>query len=250
MNLLQNQITEMSEQLELLDSSNENKVAMHEFAVIIERLHPVREELLSQKDSRMLLGNLPPGHQIEKLTVDGIAQAESVQFLLDKFVGVWDEKNYEAREDDSLDNARLAIDTLARDLSSLNSQTWDKWLGHLAARFETADAALDSQKDVSGLQDVVQKFREKRDLFRELTNSIPDDSDIIDEISSLVDELEILRSKMDFDLPEEVKVFFEKISDQFAGYQVALTFLTPEVIQWLSDKGELKNFTVRRKGMY
>ena len=40
MNLLQNQITEISEQLELLNSSNENKVAMHEFAVIIERLHP------------------------------------------------------------------------------------------------------------------------------------------------------------------------------------------------------------------
>ena len=250
MNPLQNQIAELEKLLVVLQSSGENKITMQEYASIIGSMDPVRGNLKEKYTSREILGGLPGNRALIGLNEEESEQLKISQTVIGEFIHLWNELDYKSRQDDILDNAKQVIDKLNSKIEITNKDAWNEWIGDLLERFEVVDAALDSQNDVPSLRHVISEYRSKRDEFRKLTSSIPDDASIIEQISSLTDTLESLRGKMIFNLPEAVKKFFEYLSDPARGHQFPLVLLTKDVIQWLDKNNELINYVVKRKGVY
>ena len=249
MNLLQKQITEMQDQLNALTASSENKIAIEEYAVIIDTLNPVGEQAKIQYKDRVVLGNLPGDSALIMLTDNETDHLYAAQSIINEFIGLWNELDYKVRQGDILLETKQAVEKLNNDLQETNRKAWSEWLNELAARFETADAALDSQKDIPGLQQIVHEYRTNQRIFNDLKLQIPSDKSVINEILSLTESLENLLKKMDFDLPKAVKIFFERINNPEYGYQFPLELLTVEVIEWLKSNNELRSYMVKRKGM-
>jgi hypothetical protein len=82
--------------------------------------------------------------------------------------------------------------------------------------------------------------------FDGMTKNMPSDDKDIAAVRSLAEDLRNLSSQMEHDIPDAVRVFFEHAADINNGASINL--LTPEVIDYLTEKDALENFVVKRSG--
>ncbi len=247
MNLMQKQMSELTEQFDTLLSSSENKIILDEYNVISSHLDDIEITLSSSYSERKNLENLPDGFSVNDLNNEEKEQYDIANTCVHDFSLKWHELDYEVRQGNTLDDMKLSLEKLVNLISVRNKSIWSSWVADLQTSFDIVDSVLETHENIPSFKSSIKSYRIKKNLFEESVKSIALDKKSIDEHIVLVEELRDLKESMDFDLPQDVKEFFKKISNIRFGTVVTLKDLTPDVIEWLTNNNALDNYVIKPK---
>jgi hypothetical protein len=250
---LMKQIEEAHTQLQLLNDGDENNNAIKAYEIFINKFVPVIGKLEDACNKRSLLKAIPIDMLQEHMQTsdnmkDGVTSTSGLlKILEDK----WNIIDYKITQDDSLDNCVQSIKTLTKLITDTNKLVWQTWSNQLFDSFNITDAELSSIEHIDKYKVIYTTFKNGRTSFKEKTLNLPTEVSQIDELQVLANQLQLLIKDIDFDIPEEVKVFFDHIYNPICGNKAPLTLLTPEVLQWIESNNESANFSVgRSSGKY
>jgi hypothetical protein len=132
-----------------------------------------------------------------------------------------------------------------------NKLVWQTWSNQLFDSFNITDAELSSIEHIDKYKVIYTAFKNGRNSFKEKTLNLPTEVSQIDELQVLANQLQLLIKDIDFDIPEEVKVFFDHINNPICGNKAPLKLLTPEVLKWIESNNESAHFSIgRSSGKY
>jgi hypothetical protein len=246
MSRLLQEIEELSSQLEQVIDTSEHRFAIKESELVLAIIGPLVERISRQVSERELIARLPDDMAIEQISDAELEILQGVSLNLDLLKEQWLELDYKVRQSSKLDDSRQSLDNFINLLKYNNSVHWEGWCEELLSRFDVPEVALQTQVNVPGLDTLYRQYKSKYSQFKSLTNNLPTQFASIETISTITDDLSVLVTQMDFDLPSDVKKLFEALNKAFNNYQVPLSMLTPEVLKWLIEQGELDNFVVKR----
>lgn len=244
---LQSEVLELKDQLEAFKLTSENADAIKGYQEILEQLTDLPHELESNVQKALIVrhANLK-GPLSNKLTETELEHFNTTTKSLKLFIEHWEEEDYNARQEDFLENFGIAVKSLTKNMKETNWGLWANWTNGLRSSFAVEEYLLDAQRGLDAVEERRNEFKIKRDIFEEKSKRIPDDITAIVEIRGLVESLKELMSQMDHELPDEVKKFFESMSGIGGGAPISL--LTPSVIEYLRENKALDNFVVQRPG--
>jgi len=250
MTLLLEQIKDLEEQLNVLVSGSENREAVDDYVRILQKINPLVAKFTETVSQRSVLMRLPNDNFTSDFLPSELEKISNVRVNTNLFDENFKEKDHKISQGDDLSNLCDSISGFIVILSSNNEQSWSSWIQSLASSIDISESLLREQENIPHLIEICEQYRNKMTSFNVLIVKIPSDEKTIFAISELVDELKELIRKMDFELPEEVKVFFKLIQSYIDRNEVPLSMLSNEVLQWLRERGELDRFVVKRKGIY
>lgn len=253
---LMQQIDEVNLQLDLLVDGDENRIAIDAYENLFKKFVPVIKKLEDNCAKRTLIKGIPPDdlelHEqffdLLKGNLDiTIVALNALNILEEK----WTKDDHKVIQDDSFDNSIQSINTLTKALADTNKLIWDAWCSQLLDSFNITDAELSSIEHIDKYNVIFTTFKNGRTSFKEKTLNLPTKAYQIDELQSLANQLQLLIKDIDFDIPEEVKVFFDHINNPICGNKAPLKLLTPEVLKWIESNNESAHFSIgRSSGKY
>jgi len=245
---LTQQITDIDTQLDLLVAGDENRVAIKEYEKFFEQFFPVVRKLADSCEKIKVLKNIPNDsldREVELIShfKNHVVTTKSVlRILAEK----WLEDDYTVTQDDSFDNAIQSIKSLTKGMMELNKVAWKAWCDHLLENFNVTDAELASIEKIDRYKDIHNTFVQERMSFELKASNLPVDEVQISELESMSNRLQELIKDIDFNIPVEVKLFFDHLNSPIYGKKAALSLLTPEVMKWIEDNNEIGSFSITR----
>lgn len=136
------------------------------------------------------------------------------------------------------------LETATRDLTSTLVSTWK---AHRQSVFagETPSQIRSKLARTSDNDEALQKYELSYTRLREAFDNLPADAQAITATAKIADDLERIAKGFNFDVPAEVKQFLEAV---LSVKGASLSFLTPEVLNWLRDSGGIDNYSVKATG--
>lgn len=246
----------LNEQIALLDAQLQLNQQAHNARHILEQYELIRTPLFNANSSldtmykRSLLLRELPGDYSQKMAYseDVRRTAKSALSAIGTFAARWQSEDYESRQGNELSVATNSLNNLISSGSVEVEQCWQSWRESLESLVALEDLLLESQRNIPGLEEIYKAFVKNRQEFRALVAKFPKDVSDIKRLEQLSDTLQKLRDQMQFDLPQEVAIFFKQL-DSLAR-KVSLSTMTPEVFEWLRSHNLLDAYVVSRKGTY
>ena len=242
------QIEDVTLELELIVAGDENRVAIEAYAIFFEKFVPIIGKLDESCRKRNVLKDIPKEfleqqlQSINEFNEDLSSTLATLSILEEK----WIEEDYKVTQDDSFDNTIQSIKGLTKSIVEVNKTVWQTWCGHLLDSFNVTDAELNSIEKIDKYIDTYNEFVRQRTSFKSKVLNLPTEACQIKELQDISDRLLILMQGIDFNIPEEVKIFFDYINDAIKGKKAPLSLLTPEVLKWIQDNNEINSFSITR----
>lgn len=248
MTLLSEQINEVKIQLELITAGDENRVAIAAYEKFLNQFLPIVGKLEDNSQKKNILKNIP------QLFLDSYTQEQadlntclnSATASLNALKLKWQQDDYKVVQDDSFDNTVQAISSLLEKILEQNKALWQEWCEHLSTSFNITEAELKSIEHVNKYQIIRDAFLKERKNFQRLSKYERLEEGSIENLKKLSFQLENLIKDIDFDIPEEVKLFFESLNDFTHKNKAPLSLLTSEVLKWIKDNNETASFSIMR----
>jgi hypothetical protein len=242
---LEQQIQSLRSQQQLSESSSqaENKIA--ECNAIRERFSVTAMNLSMLIDKIVVLKGLPADAPV-LIRVDEESQRQIVKasISLRSCIEVWEQLKAAARQDDSLDNAKVALESLATQLEGKVDSCWKAWMDSLRERSLVLPSVLDSQKDIPGRADLCRSYIAWQKEFTTLEKKGAFSAGDINTLLDLTKKMQVVSSELEDSLPDSVKSFFKLFRDGW----LPLSAMSFEVFEWLQKNDLLGHFLIRRKG--
>lgn len=166
------------------------------------------------------------------------------QYLLDKVKNVWKSKKENLRQDESFSDLLSHLEVCCNELKDHLHQNWCKYVESWKVGFDVPQTLLREIANIPGQTELCSAYSDLLLKFNQLVKSLPQQKETLGLIEKYVEQLTELKSKMQFDIPENVKSFFANF--KYSTDTVSLHLLTPEVFQWLYNKQLLNSFSVQR----
>lgn len=171
---------------------------------------------------------------------------ETLILKFDIFRKEWEMIGYEIQQKESYSNARELLDSLVKTLKENNTLHWNSWLQILEAEIKIEDEFLDKQKHNPSQKENYDTFKKQLSLFKTKINERDKSTQLAHEILDLASELVTIKANFDLsDFPEDVEKFFKSVDSKYET--ATLEYLTPAVLEWITDHNYLNNFKVERK---
>ena len=171
---------------------------------------------------------------------------ETLILKFDIFREEWETLGYEVQQKESYTNVREFLSLLVKNLKENNTLHWGCWLRMLEAEIKIEDEFLDKQKHNPSQKATYDAFNQKLSLFKTKVNERDKSNQLAQEIYNLASELTSIKANFDLsDFPEDVEKFFKSVDSKYET--ATLEYLTPEVLEWITDHNYLNNFKVERK---
>lgn len=249
METLNKQIALLEEQLQLNQKADDARHILGEYKAIFDPLSKVDSSLKTVLDYYKTLQVLPEDAP-KKMAFSGEVKdaAKKTIFILKAFTERWKKEEHEARQGNDLANAKQSLESLSLFCQGEVERCWLGWVNFLESLVRLEEVLLQSQKNIPGMEEIFSGFVKARSRFRELVEELPTDPDVIYELKILREKMIKLKGKMNFDLPQDVSIFFKDLD--IYNSKVSLSSLTPGVLKWLSENNMLGEFVVSRKGKY
>ena len=94
--------------------------------------------------------------------------------------------------------------------------------------------------------ELIQNFKVEYERFRQVQKAMPITTEVLDDIETIGSNLQEIIKKVDFDVPDEVKNFFNGIENGGAG----LDLLNETVINYLRENNMIADFKIFKTGVY
>ncbi|MGE6384756.1 hypothetical protein ACQKEN_03665 [Pseudomonas sp. NPDC078416] len=242
---LEQQIQSLRSQLQLSQSSSQAENQIIDCNAIRERFIVVAATLRTLVDKIVVLRNLPADAP-EFIRVDEDIQRQVIKATasLTSCIGVWEQLKAAARQDDSLDNSKMVLDSLAIQLESKVDSCWRGWVASLRERSLVLPSVLESQKDIPGRGDLCRSYIGWQKEFAILEKAGPSSVENIITLQDLAKKMQAVSSELEDTLPDSVRNFFKLFRDGW----LPLSAMSSEVFEWLQKGDLLGHFLIRRKG--
>jgi hypothetical protein len=245
---LMQQIEEVNLELELIVDGDENRVAIDAYENFFEKFVPIIRKLDDSCTKRTVLKAIPKdpleqqGQSIDNLKGDLVATIGALNILEEK----WKKDDYKVTQDDSFDNSIQSIKGLTKTIMDTNKIVWKTWCDHLLDGFNITDAELSSIEKIDKYKDTYNEFVKERASFKSKASDLPTVVNQIEDLQGLSNRLQMLIKDIDFNIPAEVKIFFDYINNAINGNKAPLKLLTPEVLKWIETNNEMTSFSIIR----
>jgi hypothetical protein len=264
MNTLKSQVEKLQSQINLSSNAQENETIIEANSNVLKRLSKSLNELSSNqaKFSVMPLISTYDDQLLPSLGVDDsngylmtesseLALGDDVRILLENakevvslFSDKWQEENYKAQQDDSLNDSIVGLRDFTRIISGLNDRYWNKWIVSLEKDFFEEEVVLERQIDL-GKKEVYEKYNSLKGRFNVEKASKDINSGLVSSLVSLKDQLANLLDQMNTsDLPEGVAKFLKEVRSPYST--TTLQLLTPTVLEWLTKQDLLSTYKISR----
>lgn len=247
MSSLEQKVYALREQFELNSSAGELRTAIDDCQDIYERFVPLSERLdLLQRQSSSI-GALPDdAPELLDLKAEFKEQISTALTSLGFFFEVWRKNKQFSRQDDSLENSRVALENLVVRLESKIGSCWKKWTEQLYSQCMVEKVILDSQREIPGSERVYSDYVELLGKFRGLAKQVPETVWPLRDLMDVKNRMEQVREEMQLDLPENVKRFFKILNQSGRSTGVPLSEMDKDTFCWLLEHDLLGQFSVER----
>jgi len=243
---LMTQIKKLSVELALYQDSNQNKNAIEGYEHINSDFESLMDQLQNVSDKYQLFIPVKKSLASSLFDVGDIEYHRTVALNnIEEVMQCWDGKDYEVTQDDSYPKTIDSIQNFINKLDTGIATTWDIWVKSLIVSFQASDSLLGSIANIPGQQQLVEQYRNKNSRFNSTCKCNADNLRDYNSLIKLHQEMLSLKSQMDFNYPESVKVFFAKLEESIHD-TIPLQYVTSEVLEWLIENGELQNFGIKR----
>jgi len=239
---LSDQLSAIDRQLNLLSSSSENATAISEINALVSELEVPYQSLEDNWTKRQNLQTLPDEFLVgmgaeEPTDIDGLVS------LMELIESEWSENGYRLRQAREKTTLIEKMNALSDVFSTKNKRVWKGYVGAERARFAVTEAEMTSARLVNRNTEKVRKYERYLSQFNELANDLPSSPESIEDLKKVANSLEQLKTEIEWQLPDEVKRFYQELD---AG--APLSSLTKTVLEWLEEHNALKDLHIKRKG--
>jgi chromosome segregation ATPase len=241
---LEQQIQSLRSQQQLSQSSSQAESQ-------IDDCDAIRDRLIDATTLRMLVDKIVvlkklPANAPKLIQFDEEVQGKIVKASasLSSCIGVWGQLKAATRQHDSLDNAKVALESLATQLEKKVDSCWKEWVASLRERSLVLPSVLENQKDIPGRGDLCRSYITWQKEFSVLEKKGPLNSESIEFLQDLTKKMQEVSSELEDSLPDSVKIFFKLFRDGW----LPLSAMNFEVFEWLQKNDLLGHFLIRRKG--
>lgn len=245
MSVLQSEISGLKRELDAFNQTSDNAAAIDNYQAIIDRIGQLPDKL-DDHFKRALLLRQPALKGDLSLTESEQPLFETCVESLKQFANHWNENDYNALQGNTQEDLSISLEGFTVAIENTNQSLWHQWTEELRVSFDVEDYLLEAQKGLDIVERRRTDFENTRKRFDGMIKNMPIDDKYIAEVGSLAENLRKLSSQMEHDIPDTVRVFFERAADSNNGASIDL--LTPEVIDYLTEKDALANFVVKRSG--
>ncbi|HBO4327364.1 TPA: hypothetical protein L4U63_005451 [Pseudomonas aeruginosa] len=244
---LEQKVYALREQFKLNRSAGELRTAIDDCQEIYERFAALSERLvLLQRQSSSIAALPVDAPELLNFKEEFQEQISKALASLGIFFEVWRNNKQESRQDDSLENARVALENLVVRLESKIDSCWKKWTEQLYSQCMVEKVILNSQREIPGSERVYSDYVELLGRFRGLAKQVPETVWPLRDLMDLKNRMEQVRGEMQLDLPENVKRFFKILNQNGRSTGVPLSEMDKGTFCWLLEHDLLGQFSVER----
>ncbi|AYA62598.1 hypothetical protein [Alteromonas sp. RKMC-009] len=158
----------------------------------------------------------------------------------------WERLEYKVQQQESYTDTRDSLKSIVETLKQNNTSHWENWLKILDADIKIEDEFLEKQRHNPSQKANYDDFHEKQSRYKTKLKERDKSSQLAQDIQRLATELADIKANFDLsDFPKDVEKFFKSVDNRFET--ATLEYLTPEVLEWITEHNYLKNFKVERK---
>ncbi len=174
------------------------------------------------------------------------SRLESLISNFDIFRKDWEREEYKVQQQESYTGTRESLKSIVETLKQNNTAHWDNWVKILDTDIKIEDEFLEKQRHNPSQKKNYGDFNKQLSIFKTKIKEREKSSQLAEDIQSLAFELASIKANFDLsDFPKDVEKFFKSVD---RSYETAtLEYLTPEVLEWITEHNYLKNFKVERK---
>jgi len=246
-NNLEQKVYALREQFELNSSARELGAAIVDCQDIYDKFSSLSERLALLQRQISSIAALPVDAPETLDLKEGFQQ--QISKTLASFGGyfeVWQKNKQASRQDDSLENSRVALENLVVQLEGKLESCWSKWTDQLYSQCMVEKVILDSQREMPGCEHLYDEYVELQREFKSLARQVPETVWVLRNLMDLKNKMEQVRGKMQFDLPENVKRFFKILNQRGRSAGVLLSEMDKDTFCWLLENNLLGQFSVER----
>ncbi|WP_297510610.1 hypothetical protein [Flavobacterium sp.] len=221
---------ELNSELELSNQTKGSAQKIIEYTEIYRQLNPHFITLRKLSDNLIALEGIGNELQFseELLHVLSVIRTSFVEFN-----EIWLENSEAVRQGNSLINLVNGLKGVSDKFEKELKEYWDLQIESLKNSFALEDVLLETQKLIPGKEVIYSEYIINRTSFNEKSKNLPEESSVINEIQTIAKKLQELIVQMEFNLPEEVEVFFKHLRLPINGGKAPLRLLTKNVIDWI-----------------
>ncbi|RCM97822.1 hypothetical protein PA17_01684 [Pseudomonas aeruginosa] len=247
MSSLEQKVHSLREQFKLNSSARELGAAIDDCQDIYGRFSSLSERLALLQRQSSSIAALPVD------APENLDLKESFQQQISKtlasfggFFEVWQKNKQASRQDDSLENSRVALENLVVQLEGKLESCWNKWTEQLYSQCMVEKVILDSQREIPGCERLYDEYIELQGKFKSLARQVPETVWPLRDLMDLKNRMEQIRGQMQFELPESVKRFFKILNQRGRTTGVPLSEMDKDTFCWLLEHDLLGQFSVER----
>lgn len=222
----------------------QNKIS--DCQVIQEKLYEQINYLNRLATSFYLLKSSVSAEEIELLRPDTLVKHFQRAFiLLQNVQKIWNSDKEILRQEEDFG---LLLDQLTQCNKVFDfriNQYWKQYENQLRNQFFVENNLMTGIASIPGQSELCSEYNEKLRKFDQCVKEIPIENSQLLVVRELAKTLGMLKSKMQFDVPEDVQDFFSQFNTS-STVTVSLQKLSPEVFLWLHNQKLLGSFTVQR----
>ncbi|ANI32653.1 hypothetical protein AA098_03705 [Pseudomonas sp. JY-Q] len=247
MSSLEQRVSVIRERISLNRSAGNSRIAIEDCKEIYERFSSLSERLALLRRQSSSIAALPDdAPELLSLKDDFKDQIHKVQASLGAFLEVWRKCKQSSRQDDSLENARVALEDLVLRLEGKIESSWKSWVGQLYSQCMVEKVILESQREIPGFEHVYAGYVKLDGEFKVLAKKVPETVWPLDDLVKIKKRMEQIRDEMQLDLPENVKRFFKVLNQRGRIKGVLLSEMDKDTFCWLLEHDLLDQFSVER----
>ena len=247
MSTLKEQIEELNIQIKLSQQSDTAQNTLKELSEIYERLATPQLELEKTINKYDALKHIPESATFKFKVPENLKNIAIVSnSALNSLAARWKNEGPLIRNGNDLANVASGLIGLNSQFFEQVTSCWEAWIRQLKSTVVIETVLLETQRHIPGLEDTYTSYNNDMKTFILITKSIPDDKSVINQVISLSQRMANSIGRMQFNLPENVSLFFKYLNNPLHLGKAPISMLTPEVISWLQERNIIDQFIVER----
>lgn len=247
MTKLAEQVGEIDHEIEIGRSNQEHKVALDTYAAILNISIQTLDDIQKAIQQRGVLNAQLSIKEAPGFAGEEFKKRQTALTCLNELEAAWQESDYKVKQSGEFSKFTTAIKNYGDTLAQHTLKMFETWVEDADSQISVPQAILDLQRNLPGLRELVTIYDREYANFKAWSRRIPGAVEA-QQLLATIKEIKTVTSKMDPDVPEPVKQFFDALQNASGTSGAPLRLLTDDVVKWLGDHGQTENYVIRRKG--
>ncbi|WP_028116263.1 protein DpdI [Ferrimonas senticii] len=240
---LQEQLNELTKQLDANQSAADVKQKLAVYDTIADRVQSIAKPLKKARLTQQALKSVDPKlAQLPDWDDEQLAQLKTSAASITALAAEWNQ-GADLTQGEQLNKTISSCKASLKQVDEVQDATWRRWTQALKEKGLVQEQMLEMQRNLTSVKEVVAQYRRRADELNGLLQSTPTDVAVVERCQALAQQLVELQQQMEFNIPEDVEKFLNEFS---LNAKPTLAMLTPEVLAWLTSKGMLSNFQLKQ----